>query len=87
MTWRVAVLFLWFACLFALPAAAQTDLVAQARQQFQAIPASPPELPDNHPTLEKILLGSMLYFEPRLSASHAISCNSCHNIGLGGADC
>ena len=25
-------------------------------------------------------------FEPRLSASHAISCNSCHNIGLGGAD-
>ena len=86
MTWRVAVLFLWFACFFALPAAAQTDLVAQARQQFQAIPASPPELPDNHPTLEKILLGSMLFFEPRLSASHAISCNSCHNLGLGGAD-
>jgi cytochrome c peroxidase len=28
----------------------------------------------------------MLYFDPRLSASHAISCNSCHNIGLGGAD-
>jgi cytochrome c peroxidase len=28
----------------------------------------------------------MLYFEPRLSASHAISCNSCHNLGLGGAD-
>ena len=28
----------------------------------------------------------MLFFEPRLSASHAISCNSCHNLGLGGAD-
>jgi cytochrome c peroxidase len=31
-------------------------------------------------------LGKMLYFDPRLSASHAISCNSCHNVGLGGAD-
>ena len=28
----------------------------------------------------------MLYFDPRLSASHTISCNSCHNLGLGGAD-
>ena len=28
----------------------------------------------------------MLFFDPRLSASHAISCNSCHNVGLGGAD-
>ena len=28
----------------------------------------------------------MLYFDPRLSASHAISCASCHNLGLGGAD-
>lgn len=28
----------------------------------------------------------MLYFDPRLSATHSISCASCHNIGLGGAD-
>jgi cytochrome c peroxidase len=28
----------------------------------------------------------MLYFDPRLSASHIISCNSCHNLGLGGTD-
>ena len=28
----------------------------------------------------------MLYFDPRLSASHTISCSSCHSIGLGGAD-
>lgn len=32
------------------------------------------------------MLGRILYFEPRLSKSHAISCNSCHNIGMGGAD-
>jgi cytochrome c peroxidase len=28
----------------------------------------------------------MLFFEPRLSASHLISCNTCHNVGLGGDD-
>jgi cytochrome c peroxidase len=28
----------------------------------------------------------MLYFEPRLSASWLISCNTCHNLGLGGVD-
>lgn len=31
-------------------------------------------------------LGRMLYFDPRLSRSQAISCNSCHNLGLGGVD-
>jgi cytochrome c peroxidase len=68
------------------PALAQDDLVARAREQFQAIPMSAPELPGNPATPAKVELGKMLYFEPRLSASHAISCNSCHNIGLGGAD-
>lgn len=28
----------------------------------------------------------MLFFDPRLSASHTISCNTCHNVGLGGDD-
>ena len=28
----------------------------------------------------------MLFFDPRLSASHTISCNSCHNVGLAGVD-
>jgi cytochrome c peroxidase len=28
----------------------------------------------------------MLYFDPRLSASLLISCNTCHNLGLGGVD-
>ena len=35
------------------------------------------------PSLE---LGQMLYFDPRLSQSHNISCNTCHQIGLGGDD-
>jgi cytochrome c peroxidase len=31
-------------------------------------------------------LGKMLYFEPRLSKSGFISCNSCHNLSMGGSD-
>jgi cytochrome c peroxidase len=73
-------------CLIALPALAQDDLMARARQQFEAIPAAPPELPGNPATPAKVELGKMLFFDPRLSASHIISCNSCHNLGLGGAD-
>lgn len=83
---NIAVATLCFACLLASPAMAQDGLMAKARQQFQPIPTTPPKLPGNPATRAKILLGKMLYFDPRLSASHAISCNSCHNLGLGGAD-
>jgi cytochrome c peroxidase len=31
-------------------------------------------------------LGKMLFFDPRLSKSGFISCNSCHNLSMGGAD-
>lgn len=35
---------------------------------------------------QKVELGKMLWFEPRLSASNTISCNSCHNVAKGGVD-
>nr|MBA3756996.1 cytochrome-c peroxidase [Nitrosomonas sp.] len=31
-------------------------------------------------------LGKMLFFDPRLSQSGFISCNSCHNLSMGGTD-
>ena len=37
-----------------------------------------------HP--EKVELGKMLFFEPRLSMSGIISCNTCHNLSRGGTD-
>ncbi len=37
-------------------------------------------------TPERIELGKMLYFDPRLSKSSKISCNWCHNLALGGVD-
>jgi len=66
--------------------AAADTLMQAAREQFKPIPAVAPELPGNPATPEKLALGKMLYFEPRLSESHSISCASCHNLGLGGAD-
>jgi cytochrome c peroxidase len=67
-------------------ALAQDDLPSRAKELFQPIPTEPPALPGNPATPEKIALGKMLYFEPRLSEAHNISCNSCHQIGLGGVD-
>jgi len=37
-------------------------------------------------TAAKVKLGKMLFFDPRLSGSQLISCNSCHNLGMGGDD-
>ncbi len=37
-------------------------------------------------TDSKVELGKKLYFDPRLSRSNLISCNTCHNLALGGAD-
>lgn len=34
----------------------------------------------------KAELGKKLFFDPRLSKSGAISCNSCHNLSMGGSD-
>jgi cytochrome c peroxidase len=68
------------------PAWGADDLMSAAQGQFKPVPATPPTLTGNAATPEKIELGKMLYFDPRLSASHAISCNSCHNVGLGGVD-
>lgn len=67
-------------------AAAADKLMEDARAVFKPIPPNPPKIEGNEVTPEKLALGKMLYFDPRLSASHAISCASCHAIGLGGAD-
>jgi cytochrome c peroxidase len=58
----------------------------QAKGLFEAIPETPPALPGETATPEKVALGKMLYFDPRLSDSHNISCMTCHNIAMGGVD-
>ncbi len=56
-------------------------LRAEAAAVLAPLPPAPPVT--NTAAVE---LGRMLYFDPRLSRSQAISCNSCHNLGLGGVD-
>lgn len=46
----------------------------------------PPAIKGIAATPAMIELGKALYFDPRLSQSHNISCNTCHQIGLGGVD-
>ncbi|VFU16337.1 cytochrome-c peroxidase [Methylocella tundrae] len=82
----ISAAFLSVAYLIASPAMAAEDLLTKAKQLFEPIPTTAPNLPGNPATPAKVELGKMLFFDPRLSASHAISCNSCHNLGLGGAD-
>lgn len=55
-------------------------LQAQTQEPVQPLPAVK--------TIEpaKIELGKKLFFDPRLSKSGFISCNSCHNLSMGGSD-
>lgn len=67
-------------------AGADDDLMNAARRTFKPIPSVVPAMKDNPVTHEKVELGKMLFFDPRISASGIISCNTCHNLGTGGAD-
>jgi len=76
------------AILLAPAAAAAGDLRADANAVFKPIDAASVSsvVKDNEITPAKIGLGAKLFFDPRLSKSQIISCNSCHNLGTGGAD-
>jgi cytochrome c peroxidase len=56
------------------------------REIYIEVPLGLPEvvaLKDNPPTLAKVELGKMLYFDPRLSISGGLSCATCHDPNLG----
>ena len=90
----VATSMLIASCSFATTQQSITDtLITKAKQNgMKSIPANKAELSKlidpkgNMITPERVELGKKLYFEPRLSKSGIISCNTCHNLGLGGAD-
>ncbi len=70
-----------------------SNLVNDAKNAgLKPIPKSKVELsklidnPKNPITNAKVELGKKLYFDPRLSKSGFISCNSCHNLSEGGDD-
>jgi len=62
------------------------ELLNQAKKYFQPLPKQIPAPSDNPTTKEKIELGKKLYYDPRLSLSGVISCNTCHNLATYGVD-
>jgi len=79
--------------LFGISSIASDALIEKAKNMgLKPIPNNKAELyklidnPNNPITDEKVELGKMLYFDPRLSKSGLISCNSCHNLATGGVD-
>lgn len=62
---------------------AKDELQKRAAALFKPVPRQATAEKVNH---DRINLGRMLYFDPRLSSSQLISCNTCHNVGLGGID-
>ncbi len=63
------------------------ELRALAKENFEIIPMQAPQLGDaNVMSRERVELGKMLFFDPRMSRSGLFSCQSCHNVGIGGVD-
>jgi cytochrome c peroxidase len=67
------------------PPGSSVPSIAELRQRY-ARPTEVPVPADNAWTKERETLGRMLFFDPRLSGSNAISCASCHNPGFSWAD-
>jgi cytochrome c peroxidase len=71
------------------PGGAQAEGNADLQARAQALFGTPPavaESPSNPITDAKVRLGRTLYYDPRLSASNTISCNSCHQLDRYGVD-
>lgn len=73
---------------FSVPPVAAGDkaLMKQANALFKPVPERLAQLKGKPLSPARVELGKALYFDPRLSKSELISCNTCHNVGMGGAD-
>ncbi|MFQ5794827.1 MAG: cytochrome-c peroxidase [Candidatus Bipolaricaulia bacterium] len=86
--------FVFFATMGLILAAALTLVLTsqpsasiQSERDFPPLAPLPPVPvpPDNPITPEKVELGRLLYFDPRMSADGSLSCNSCHSVSTGWA--
>ncbi|MDW3194546.1 MAG: cytochrome c peroxidase [Cytophagales bacterium] len=60
----------------------KTDLLELARENFESLDLT--KRPDkDHP---KVVLGKVLFFDPQLSETGEVSCNSCHDLKKFGVD-
>lgn len=61
----------------------QSAPVAERKPRPITVLPAPPEPKDNPTTKEKTQLGRLLFFDPRISADGATSCNTCHPAHTG----
>ncbi len=66
-------------------AAEEDALMKKASQVLGALPASMPS-EENPITPEKVKLGKILFYEPRISVDGTVSCSKCHPLALYAAD-
>jgi cytochrome c peroxidase len=86
-------LILFASALLAQPMLARSEDVSQSQpvniETLKSEYVRPTDIPapeDNKQTSDKIALGKMLYFDPRLSQSGDLSCATCHNPAFGWQD-
>ncbi len=85
LTWAVLGLFL-IGGLALIPTGRLPTPVAAQDEYPPLAPLPPvPVPPDNPITPEKVELGRLLYFDPRMSGDGSLSCNSCHPASQGWA--
>jgi len=63
------------------------DSMAPTKDDQKWLFSGPPPSPaDNQPTPERVELGKMLFFDPRLSSERNLACANCHNPVFGWTD-
>lgn len=75
-----AFLVVILSCLYAVVVYAQDNSFVLENEPIKPI------FKDETLNKQKVLLGEQLFFDKRLSADNSLSCSSCHNFELGGAD-
>ncbi len=61
-------------------------VLASSALLWAQMPSQVPVPKDNPQTPAKVELGKKLYFDPRISITGTVSCNSCHNVMTNGTD-
>ncbi|MEE9253132.1 MAG: cytochrome-c peroxidase [Thermodesulfobacteriota bacterium] len=75
-------------CLFILQGvnARGDELLSDAKRYFAPLPDRIDSPESNPTTKNRTALGKKLFYDPRLSLSGVISCNTCHNLATYGSD-
>src|SRR5690554_1361362 len=86
MTTRITTAAFCATLMFSATAVADNELRETAQRLFQPIPTAEVVIEQRKLSADQIELGKWLFFEPRISTSNIITCNTCHSVGTGGAD-